>query len=83
MKCQYCEEEYVNKTYDNFCTRTCTNKHNETFERDGYTVIPYKKFDIAKNELGFFIFSKKDDRPKIGSFETEIQAVTFARERVA
>lgn len=82
-ECKYCASEYNKEEYGDFCSRTCTNKHHDTtFIRGEYSITPYETFDIADSKLGFFVFSKEDNRPRIGSFETAAEALKFAQDRV-
>ena len=82
MKCNYCAATYLNETYDEFCSKTCTNKSDKTFEKNDFIMTPHEGFDIGQNMSGYHIFSKQDDRPTIGSFNTSAEAVEFAKERV-
>ncbi len=81
MKCEYCAAKYLNDTYEEFCSKTCTNKADKKFERNGFVMVQHEKFDIGQNINGYHIFSKQDDRPTIGSFNTSAEAVDFAKER--
>jgi len=86
MKCKYCCAEYTTKTYNEFCSKTCTNKYHKAKyvddDKEGFTFIEFEKYDIGINEVGYWIFSKKDDRPSIGSFNSLCEARAFAENRV-
>ena len=43
-------------------------------------MTPHEGFDIGQNMSGYHIFSKQDDRPTIGSFNTSAEAVEFAKQ---
>lgn len=86
MKCKYCCAEYRLETYSEFCSKTCTNKYHRAVHRDGkegFTFIKFEKYDIGINDEGYWIFSKKDDRPSIGTFKTLCEAREFAEKRVS